>query len=101
MIARPLFRLSLCFLKCVLTQSADRADPAGGNVFPSSAGSHAVIRIPGGGVVLITAGADVFVHQNHSTSYKMELAEVALQQALESLSVAGLVTILFTKYTIS
>ena len=32
---------------------------------------------------------------------EFQLAEVALQQALESLAVAGLVTILFTKYAIS
>ncbi len=52
----------LRFLKSVLAEAAGGADPIGGNIFPGSAGSYAVIGIANGGIVFIAAGANVFFH---------------------------------------
>ena len=52
--------VSLFFLESVLTQSADGALEILGQVLKGGAGLNAVVGIAKGGVVLVTAGANVF-----------------------------------------
>ena len=51
---------SLFLLESVLTQSADGALEILGQILKGGAGLNAVVGIANGGVVLVTAGANVF-----------------------------------------
>ena len=90
----PKKRLSL--LKDVLAQAAGGADPVLGDLLPGGAGGDAVVRVAYRRVIDVTAGADILVH----LVFLPYSAEVALQQTLEGLAVAGLVLTLDSKYTI-
>lgn len=53
----------LFLLENVLAHLTNWADPALGNLFPGSAGGHAVVRITHGGVIDVPAGAYVLIHK--------------------------------------
>ena len=55
-------RNSAHFRELFLAQAADGAHPIFGDIFPGRAGSDAVVRIAGFGVIDITAGALVLIH---------------------------------------
>ena len=52
----------LFLLKNVLAHAADGAYPAVGDLLPGGAGGNAVVGVARRGVVLIAAGAHVFIH---------------------------------------
>ena len=60
--ASPFALKILRLLKDVLAHSTDGADPTVGDLVPGGAGGDAVVGIAHSGVVLIAAGAEIFVH---------------------------------------
>ena len=93
----PLFVFTLCFgTELVFADAAQRADPIFGDGFPRRAGGDAVVGVAGCGVVDVAADVTDVFHGCVSRYGKL-LAEVALEQTLERLAVAGLNLILPTK----
>ena len=80
----------LCFgTELVFADAAQRADPIFGDGFPRRAGGDAVVGAAGCGVVDVAADVTDVFHGCVSRYGKL-LAEVAVQQTLERLAVAGL-----------
>lgn len=70
--------LQILFLrfKDVFREAADRANPILGYILPSCAGSNAVFLIAYFGVIYITAGANIFHHNNLHSAAEYRLTRV-------------------------
>ena len=86
--------LRLLRLEHILAQTANRANPILGDIFPLSAGSDSAIGVANSRVINIATGANVlfqdFILLSHKY-YAQLLLEISVQQTLESLTVSCLV----------